>query len=94
MDDNVSANELKMDRLDHIKLSALYVQNGLVGRNAESVYAVYKQFEELVDVFYNEFRDVISLPQYTAARTDYDYFMVLLESTRQHYLSLTDGKRD
>ena len=94
MEDYISANELKMEMLDHIKMSALYLQNGLVGRNVEFVFAVHKQFEQLVDLFYNEFRDVISPRQYTTARTDFEYFMVLLESTCQHYLSLRDGKRD
>jgi hypothetical protein len=83
-----------IEKLDHLKLSALYVQDGLVGTDAEAVLAVQKQFEQLVDMFYDDFRDVVSPRQYQTARSDFEYFVVLLEKTRQHYLALKDGKGD
>jgi hypothetical protein len=85
-------SDQQLARLEDIRLSGLYLQDGLSGTDAAAVLAVQKQFEDLADMFYNEFTDDMTPRQYQTARADYEYFMVLLERIRQHYLSLADKK--
>jgi len=92
MEEEPLSVERKLTRLEEIRLYGIYLQDGLVGTNAEAVLSVQKQFEQLADMFYNEFADDMTPRQYQTARTDFEYFMVLLETIRRHYLSLADGE--
>jgi len=75
----------KLDDVVDIKMEALFLQKNLVGRNPEIVRFAETELARLVDRFYDENRDFLSADQYSTARDDYDYFMVLVEMAIEHY---------
>lgn len=71
-----------MDRLSalmEIKYQGLFLQERLVGVDSEKVRTAYNEFQALVDKFYEENSNTVSKPQYSAARDNFDYFMILVE---------------
>ncbi len=77
----------KLDAVADIKMAAIFLQKNLMGRNPEAVRSAENELARLVDRFYDENREFMSLDQYRTARNDYDYFMILLEMAVEHYKS-------
>ncbi len=75
----------KMDKLLHIKYAALYVEPRLIGDDFERVRAAEEEWMRLVDQLYEDNRQLITQRQYQAARTQFEYFLVLLEMTIDHH---------
>jgi len=71
----------RISSLTDIKYAALFLQEQLVGTDPEQVKASYENFQALVDRFYSENRELVSDRQHRAARDNFDFFMVLLETT-------------
>ncbi len=77
----------KLDAVADIKMAAIFLQKNLMGRNPEAVRSAENELARLVDRFYDENREFMSLDQYRTACSDYDYFMILIEIAVEHYKS-------
>ncbi|HOD36151.1 MAG TPA: hypothetical protein PLR20_09355 [Syntrophales bacterium] len=75
----------KMDKLLHIKYAALYIEPRLVGSDFELVKAAEEEWMRLADQLYEDNKRLITPRQYQAARTQFEYFLVLLEMTIDHH---------
>ncbi len=75
----------KLERLMHIKHAALYIEPELIGPDFERVKAAEEEWMRLVDELYEDNGRLITPRQYQAARTQFEYFLVLLEMTIDHY---------
>jgi hypothetical protein len=75
----------KMDKLLHIKHAALYIEPELIGPDFESVKAAEEEWMSLVDQLYEDNSQLITPRQYQTARIQFEYFLVLLEMTIDHY---------
>ncbi len=75
----------KIESIIDIKLAALFLQKNLMGRNREVVESAERELAQLVDRFYEENKDFVTLDQYQAALHDYDYFLVIIEMALEHY---------
>ena len=75
----------KMDKLLHIKLAALYIEPELIGPDFERVKAAEEEWMSLVDKLYEDNSHLITPRQYQTARIQFEYFLVLLEMTIDHY---------
>lgn len=71
----------KTDSLNDIRYSALFLQDQLVGTDPERVQAAYDSFQALVDRFYAENRELVSERQYRASRDNFEFFIVLVDTT-------------
>lgn len=70
----------KISSINDIKYAALFLQEQLVGTDPEKVKAAYENFQALVDRFYSENPELVSERQHRAARDNFDFFMVLVET--------------
>jgi hypothetical protein len=77
----------KLDAVMDIKMAALFLRKNLMGRNPEVVRSAENELAGLVDRFYAENGDLLSPGQYRTARSDYDYFMILIEMAIEHYMA-------
>ena len=75
----------KTEKLMHIKRAALYVEPQLMGSDFDRVRAAEEEWLRLVDQLYEGYGHIITERQHQAARTQFEYFMVLLEMTIDHY---------
>ena len=71
----MSTHELLKDL--HITIQCL--KNELMGPDTEKVKIAQEAYQELLDGFYEEYQDMMALPQYEAAKNDPDYFLVLIQ---------------
>lgn len=76
----------RLEKLRHIKQAALYVEPQLMGSDFDRVRAAEEEWLSLVDQLYEGNGHIITERQYQAARTQFEYFMVLLEMTIAHHL--------
>jgi hypothetical protein len=74
-----------LEKLMHLKHAALFVEHQLIGTNFDRVRAAEEQWMSLVDQLYEDNGHIITQRQYQAARTQFEYFVVLLEMTINHY---------
>ncbi len=74
-----------MEKLMHIKQAALFIEPQLIGSDYERVRAAEEEWLTLVDELYEDNRHVITERQYRSAKAQFDYFVVLLEMTIDHY---------
>ena len=69
----------KLDSLQDIKNTAVKLQETLIGTDKESIRAVEKAFQKLVDRFHQENEDMMAPQQYEAAKKDFEYFLQLVD---------------
>ena len=77
--------------LEDIKYEALFIQEQLVGTDPGKVMAAYQKFQALVDRFYSENKDIVTERQYRAARDNYDYFIILVETALNRLAAETEN---
>ncbi|MCX5826304.1 MAG: hypothetical protein NTY86_23250, partial [Deltaproteobacteria bacterium] len=51
----------------------------LDGSDAEKVMVAQDAYQELLDGFYEEYKDIMAPEQYRTAKDDPDYFLVLIQ---------------
>jgi hypothetical protein len=66
------------------KLSLLSVLKKLKSSDADETAAAMKEYDSLVDRFYDENKDFMPHVQYRAAKKDVEYFCVLVELADQY----------
>lgn len=81
----------KSTSLEDIKHEALFIQEQLVGTDHGKVMAAYQKFQALVDRFYSENKDIVTERQYRAARDNYDYFIILVETALNRLAAETEN---
>ncbi len=67
-----------IDRLKEIKFTVESLENDLMSQDAATYAAAEKRYLQLLDVFYEEDKDIMAEQQYEACKTDYEYFLRLL----------------
>lgn len=77
--------------LEDIKHEALFIQEQLVGTDPAKVMAAYQKFQALVDRFYFENKDIVTERQHRAARDNYDYFIILVETALNRLAAETEN---
>ena len=77
--------------LEDIKHEALFIQEQLVGTDPAKVMFAYQKFQALVDRFYSENKDIVTERQHRAARDNYDYFIVLVETVLTRLAAETEN---
>ena len=81
----------KSTSLEDIKYEALFIQEQLVATDPGKVLAAYEKFQALVDRFYSENKDIVTERQYRAARDNYDYFIILVETALNRLAAETEN---
>jgi hypothetical protein len=71
----MSTPELLKDLLITIQC----LQKELAGSDVEKVRIAQEAYHELLDGFYEEYKDIMVSEQYKAAKDDPDYFLVLIQ---------------
>ena len=75
----MNEQEEKIEAVLDIKCSALYLHEQILGSQTGAYGEIEKQFEILVDKFYEANGEAINERQYKTARNNYEYFMVLID---------------
>ena len=69
----------KPELLKDLLITIQCLQKELAGSDAEKVRVAQEAYDELLDDFYEEYQDMMAPQQYSAAKNDPDYFLVLIQ---------------
>ena len=75
----------KIEALNQIKQSAIFLQQSLRSDNPEEFEAARHGHKDLVDRFFLETSDYMSLSQYRAAERDFEYFLRLIDPALSYF---------
>jgi len=75
----------KIDALLDIKYEALYLEQRLIDGMPAGFPKIEQAFSDLIDRFYGEGDGLITAGQYEAARSNWDYFIILVDLALAHY---------
>ena len=75
----------KLNKILQIKKETLDIQSKLISSNIEEVKAAMKEYDQLVDWFYQENEDFMAPQQYKAAKKDLEYFIFLIELAEAYH---------
>ena len=65
--------------LQDLHITIQSIQKELKGSDAEKVKIAQEAYQELLDDFFEEYRDTMAPQQYRASKDDPDYFSVLIQ---------------
>jgi hypothetical protein len=69
----------KPELLKDLQITIQCLKKELAGSDTEKVEVAQESYHELLDGFYEEYRDVLTPDQCSAAKNDPDYFLVLIQ---------------
>ena len=75
----------KLNKILQTKKETLDIQCKLISSDVEEVKAAMKEYEQLVDWFYQENEDLMASPQHKAAKKDLEYFIFLIELAEAYH---------
>ena len=75
----------KLNVMLEIRQQALDIQVRLMDSDIDVVRVAAKDLEQLLEWFYDENLDMIAPQQYEAAKKDFGYFLVLIETAVEYY---------
>jgi hypothetical protein len=65
--------------LKGLLVTILCIQKELNGSDMEKIKAAQEAYRELLDVFYEDYQNIMARQQYDAAKDDPDYFIALIQ---------------
>ena len=69
----------KIDLLKETLLAVESLEDDLMGSDLAKAEAAGKRYLQLLNKFYDDNRDLLAKQQYEAAKSDYEYFLRLLQ---------------
>jgi hypothetical protein len=82
----------KLEILNEIKLSALFLKHNRDSEHAGEAVLVQADIDDLVEEFHAGCGDFLSGEQYEKAKKDFDFFLMLLDLALEHYSRRAEKK--
>lgn len=79
--------------LNDLLITVKCLKNELQGSDMGKVKVAQEAYRELLDGFYEEYRDMIAPQQYEIAKRDYEYFMRLVDLAMAYYQAETERRK-
>jgi hypothetical protein len=74
-----------VNSLSEIKAELKSILSAINSSDEKTVTRAFKRYNWLVDRFYNENKNMLAPQQYKAAKSDFEYFMALVELAIAHW---------
>jgi hypothetical protein len=74
--------------IEEIKLRGLYLGGYAITTDAAPIVFDSAEYQQLVDQFYEENKDVVTPVMHRACRENYEFFMTLVEKALNHFIDL------
>ena len=88
----IPAREERIEALEDIKLRGLYLHGYAITADSAPILFDTAEYQQLVDQFYEENRDLITPVIHRACRENYEFFMTMVEKTLNHFIKPDEGE--
>ena len=78
--------------IEDIKLRGMYLHGYAFTADAAPIVFDTAEYQQLVDQFYEENKDLVTPVIYRACRENYEFFMTIVEKALNHFIELNAGK--
>ena len=86
------AREKRIEALEDIKLRGLYLHGYAITADSAPILFDTAEYQQLVDQFYEENRDLVTPVIHRACRENYEFFMTMVEKTLNHFIKPDEGE--
>jgi len=86
------AREKRIEALEDIKLRGLYLHGYAITADSAPILFDSAEYQQLVDQFYEENKDLITPVIHRACRENYEFFMTMVEKTLNHFIKADEGE--
>jgi len=84
----------KLESLTLTRINACFTISSLSGSDTGAIIVALVELEEMLDKFYDEYREFISPTEYAEAKKNPDYFVSLIDRVHRHYLRLAGSREE
>jgi hypothetical protein len=81
----------RIEALEDIKLRGLYLGGYAITADAAPIVFDTLEYQQLVDQFYEENKDLVTAVIHRACRENYEFFMTIVEKALIHFTELDAG---
>jgi hypothetical protein len=92
MEKKTPTREERIEALEDIKLRGLYLHGYAITADAAPILFDSSEYQQLVDQFYEENKDLITPVIHRACRENYEFFMTIVEQTLNHFSKPDEGE--
>ena len=86
------AREKRIEALEDIKLRGLYLHGYAITADSAPILFDTAEYQQLVDQFYEENKDLVTPVIHRACRENYEFFMTMVEKTLNHFIKPDEGE--
>ena len=86
------AREKRIEALEDIKLRGLYLHGYAITADAAPILFDSSEYQQLVDQFYEENKDLITPVIHRACRENYEFFMTMVEQALYRFRKPDEGE--
>jgi hypothetical protein len=91
MELKIKTPQERIEALEDIKLRGLYLQGYAITADAAPIVFDTQEYQQLVDQFYEENKDLVTPVIHRACRENYEFFMTIVEQALNHFTELDAG---
>jgi len=84
--------EERIQALEDIKLRGLYLHGYAITADSAPILFDTAEYQQLVDQFYEENKDLITPVIHRACRENYEFFMTMVEKTLNQFIKPDEGE--
>jgi len=90
MEKKTQTREDRLEALEDIRLRGLYLHGYAITMDSAPVLFDSSEYQQLVDQFYEENKDLVTPVIHRACRENYEFFMTIVETTLNRVRTLQD----
>ncbi len=75
----------RIEAIEDIKLRGMYLHGYAITADAAPIVFDTAEYQQLVDQFYEENKDLVTPVIYRACRENYEFFMTIVEKALNHF---------
>jgi hypothetical protein len=85
MEKKTQTRKDRIEALEDIKLRGLYLGGYAITADAAPIVFDTLEYQQLVDQFYEENKDLVTAVIHRACRENYEFFMTIVEKALSHF---------
>ncbi|MCX5827128.1 MAG: hypothetical protein NTV58_03885 [Deltaproteobacteria bacterium] len=82
----------KLESLAFTRICACFTLSSLAGSDTAAAVVALAELDDMIDDFYSEYKELVSLEEYEAAKKNPDSFIALIDRAHHHYANLESGE--
>ncbi len=86
MEKKTPTRDKRIEALEDIKLRGLYLHGYAITADSAPILFDTAEYQQLVDQFYEENKDLVTPVIHRACRENYEFFMTMVEKTLNHFI--------